>query len=109
MKGNINLVEAVVRGCSVKMMCLEFSQNSQENNCAVIELHAGIDIFKTKETSRAAIIFLTKFSSILKTRRQCKEYLEVIPLLHYCNALLHLTIWLIMPNCRTRQMHQISG
>ena len=80
MKGNINLVEAVVRGCSVKMMCLEFSQNSQENTCAITELHARIDIFKTQETSRAVITFLTKFLSILKTRRQSKEYLEVIPL-----------------------------
>ena len=51
--------------------------------CAVVELHARIDIFKTKETSRTAITFLTKFSYILKTRRQCKEYLEVIPLQCY--------------------------
>ena len=37
----------------------------------------------------------------MKTRRQCKEYLEVIPLHCYTNMLIHFAIRLMIPNCKT--------
>ena len=46
---------------------------------------------------------------MLKTRRQCKEYFEVIPLHCDTNTLIRFAIRLMIPNHETLQIHQISG
>ena len=59
--------EAVVRGCSVKNVFLEISQNSQENTCAtvsfLIKLHAETrDIIKKETPGRVHSCELCKIS-----------------------------------------------
>ena len=82
-----------------------FSIQNTKRQEVLIYKKLGLRWFKIQEASRAAITFLTKFSYI-ETRRQCKEYFEVIPLHCYINTLIRFAIRLMIQN---RKTFQISG
>ena len=67
-KLKVKVLEAVVRGCSVKKVFLEISQNSQENTCArvsfLIKLQVSACNFIKKET--LAQVFSCEFCEISK-------------------------------------------
>ena len=75
----IKLSQAVARGCSVKKVFLDISQNSQENTCArvsfLIKLQVEACNFIKKET--LAQVFFCEFYEISKTLPQvffCEFY-----------------------------------
>ena len=65
---SLRYIEAVAKRCSVKIVFLEISQNSQENTCArvsfIIKLQASACNFIKKET--LAQVFSCEFCEISK-------------------------------------------
>ena len=66
--------------CTIHSFCKKLIYEKLELTC-----------LKTQEASTAAITFSTNLSYI-ETRRQCKEYFEVIPLHCYTNTLIRFAI-----------------
>ena len=74
------LISFFIACCTIHSFCKKLIYKKLELTC-----------LKTQETSTAAITFSTNLSYI-ETRRQCKEYFEVIPLHCYTNTQIRFAI-----------------